>query len=83
MSSINDGIENTEHFLLQCHAYSGQRRGLNNAINDMLHTHNILNLPDQALVWIMLYGDERFYFTQKKKILESTLNFVHASSRFI
>ena len=83
MCLINDGIENTEHFLLQCHTHNGQRRDLINAINDVLHSHDILNLPDQALVRIMLYGDKRFSFTQKKKILASTLNFVHASKRFI
>ena len=28
----NDGIEDTEHFLLQCHVYSEQRRDLLGAI---------------------------------------------------
>ena len=44
MCLINDGIEDTEHFLLQYHAYSEQRRDLLGAINEVLELHNISNL---------------------------------------
>ena len=82
MCLINDGIEDTEHFLLQCHAYDDQRRDLLGAINEVLQLHNILNLPNQTLVQIMLYGDKRFSHNQNKQILESTLKFIHTSERF-
>ena len=51
MCLINDGIEDTEHFLLQCHAYSEQRRDLLGAINKVLELHNISNLPNHTVVW--------------------------------
>ena len=57
MCLINDGIEDTEHFLLQCYAYDDQRRSLPGTINKAFRLHNILNLSDETLVQIMLYGD--------------------------
>ena len=83
MCLINDGIEDTEHFLLQCHAYDDQRRDLLGTINEVFQLHNILNLPNQTLVQMMLYGDKRFSHNQNKQILESTLKFIHASERFL
>ena len=45
MYLINDRIEDTEHFLLQCHAYDSQRRDLLSTVNEVFQLHNILNLP--------------------------------------
>ena len=36
MFLLNNGIKNTEHFLLQCHAYSEQRCDFLGAINEVL-----------------------------------------------
>ena len=36
MCLVNDGIEDTEHFLLHCHAYDGQKCDLLGAINEIL-----------------------------------------------
>ena len=83
MCLINDGIEDTEHFLLQCHAYEDQRRELLGTVNEVFQQHNILNLPNQTLVQILLYGDKSFTHDQNRKILESTLKFIHSSERFL
>ena len=83
MCLINDGIEDTEHFLLQCHAYEDQRRDLLGIVNEVFQLHNISNLPNQALVQIMLYGDKTFTHDQNIQILESTLKFIHSSERFL
>ena len=82
MCLINDGIEDTEHFLLQCHAYEDQRHDLG-TVNEVFQLHNILNLPNQTLVQIMLYGDKTFTHDQNIQILESTLKFIHSSERFL
>ena len=47
---MKDGIEDNEHFLLQCHAYNEQKRDLLGAINEVLQLHSISNLPNQAFV---------------------------------
>ena len=79
---INDGIEDTEHFLLQCHEYSEQRRDLLGAINEVLELHNISNLPNHTIVRTMLYSDERFTYNQNRQILEATVRFIRTSERF-
>ena len=79
---MNDGIEDIEHFLLHCHAYSEQRRDRLGAINQVLQLHNISNLPNHTIVRTMLYGDERFTYNQNRQILEATARFIHTSERF-
>ena len=82
MCLINDGIEDIEHFLLKCHAYSEERRDLLGAIIVLLQFHNISNLPNQALVRTMLYGDEIFTYNQNRQIVEATVRFIGRSERF-
>ena len=83
MCPINDGIEDTEHFLLQCHAYENRKHDLLSMVNEVFQLHNISNLPNRTLVEIMLYGDRRFTHDQNRQILESTLKFIHFSERFL
>ena len=83
MCPRNDGIEDTEHILLRCHAYDDQRRDLLSASIEILQLHNIPNLPNQPLVCIILSGDNRFTNNQNRQILESTLKFIHASQCFL
>ena len=82
MCLINDGIEDIEHFLLQCHAYSEQRRDLLGAINVLLQFHNISDLPNQALVQTTLYGDEIFTYNLKRQIIKAIVRFIRMSERF-
>ena len=49
MCLTNDGIEDTEFFLLKSHAYDNQRRDLFGTINEVLQLHNIPNLPNHTL----------------------------------
>ena len=60
MCLVDDRIENTEHFLLHCHAYDVQRCGLLGAINEILQLNSISNPSNQTLVHIVFYGDKRF-----------------------
>ena len=71
----------TEHFLLQCHAYSEQKRDLLGAFNEVLQLHNVSKLPNQAIVRSILYGDEIFTY-RNRKILEATVRFIRTSERF-
>ena len=83
MCPVNDGIEDTEHFLLHYHAYDDLRRDLLGAINEVFQPQNILNLSNQTLVQILLYGDGKCTQNQNRNILESTLKFIHTSERFL
>ena len=83
MCLTNDGIEDTEFFLLKCHAYDNQRRDLFSAINEVLQLHNIPNLPNHTLSHIILFGGTRFTHNQDGKILESKLKFIHSSECFL
>ena len=56
----NDGVEDTEHFLLLCHSYNGPRSDLLNSVNAILLPHGLLSsLSNEVLLKFILYGDER------------------------
>ena len=65
------------------YAYESQRRDLLGTVNEVFQLHNILNLPNQTLLQSLLYGDKSFAYDQNRKILESTLKFIHSSEPFL
>ena len=78
----NDGIEDTEHFLLLCHAYGEDRRDLLNSVHAILRPHGLTNLSNENLLKILLHGHKNLSFYLNKKILEATLKYIQASERF-
>ena len=78
----NDGVEDTEHFLLLCHSYNELRFDLLNSVNAILLPHGFSSLSNEVLLRFILYGDERLTIDTNKKLLEATLKFIHASERF-
>ena len=48
-----------EHFFLPCHNYDVQRKDLLDTANNILQPQGLLNLSNQELLKILLYGDER------------------------
>ncbi len=82
MCPINDGIEDTEHFLLLCHAYDEARRDLLNSVNAILQTHGLTNVTNKNLLQIILYGHEKLSLVENTEILEATLNYIQSSERF-
>ena len=59
MCPINDGVEDTEHFLLHCHSYHLQRNSLLSHVQATLLSCGLSNLSNEDLVSIILYGDEQ------------------------
>ena len=53
------------------------------AINEVFQPQNILNLSNQTLIQILLYGDGKCTQNQNRNILESALKFIHTSERFL
>ena len=82
MCSINDGIEDTEHFLLLCHSYDVQRQDLLDTINPILESQGLSNLSNKALLKILLYGDERLPPKSNTMVLEATIRYIYATERF-
>ena len=79
---INDGVEDTEHFLLLCHAYDEETLDLLSSVNAILRHHELINLTNENLLQILLYGHEKLSYDLNTKILEATLKYIQASERF-
>ena len=81
---VNDGIEDTEHFLLLCHAYFTDRRDflVHDNVRAILQLHGLTNLSNEALLQIILYGHEKLFLNSNTKILEATLKYIQTSERF-
>ena len=58
MCPASDGVEDVEHFLLQCLAFAAQRQDLLPKVAELLHPFpNFTNLSTEALVQLLAYGD--------------------------
>ena len=57
LSVLNDGIENTEHFLLLCPSYEIQRRNLLARVFALLRPLGYVNIPNEPLTHLLSYGD--------------------------
>ena len=79
----NDGIEDTEHFLLLCPSFDVQRCDLLVEISQLLEPFvQINNLLNSFLIKLLLYGDKDFLDSINKCILQLTINFIHQTGRF-
>ena len=84
---INDGVEDTEHYFLLCHNYNVDRCDLLNSVNAILLPRGLINLSNEYLLKIILYGHEPNQnqiepLESKSKILAATLKYIQASKRF-
>ena len=79
---INDGIEDTEHFLLLCQEYDDIRRDLLSSVDAILRPHELANPSNKTLLQIILYGHEELSSESNSKILEATLKYIRISERF-
>ena len=82
MCPANDGVEDTEHYLLLCQSYEEPRRELLNGLNAILPPCDISNLSNELLIELILYGNERLPFDVNKRLIEATLKFIHTTKRF-
>ena len=60
MCPSNDGIEDTEHFLLLCPSFGVQRTDLLAGIYSLVRPYGYVNLANDVLFQILLYGDKNF-----------------------
>ena len=82
MCPTNDGIEDTEHFLLLCPCFDVHRRDLLAGIYALIRPFGYGNLANELLLQLLLYGDKDFPDSLNRHILELTLHFIHKTGRF-
>ena len=82
MCPTNDGIEDTEHFLLLCPCFDVHRRALLAGIFALLRPLGYVDLANDILLQLLLYGDKDFSDSVNRHILELTLKFIHKTGRF-
>ena len=82
MCPSNDGIEDTEHFLLLCPSFGVQRTDLLAGIYSLVRPYEYVNLANDILLQILLYGDKNFPNNLNRSILELTIRFIHSTGRF-
>ena len=82
MCPTNDGIEETEHFLLYCPSFNIQQRDLLTGVSVVLQSFVQINtVSNNVLVKILLYGDKSLSNDINKHVLELTSNFIHQTGR--
>ena len=83
MCPANDGIEDTEHFLLLCSLFDNQRQHLLAGISVAVRPFFQLNvLSNHDLTDLLLHGDKDLPSDVNKHVLEYTLNSIHETGRF-
>ena len=83
MCPTSDGIEDMEHFLLLCPSSDVQRQDLLAGMVELLRPFvQIIDLSNDALTQLLLYGDQDLSYDLKKNILELTLRFIRETGRF-
>ena len=83
MCPINDGIEDTEPFLLLCPSFNIQRRDLPVGVSAVLQPLAQINtLSSNVLVQLLLYDDKELSSDVNKHVIELTLNLIHQTGRF-
>ena len=73
------GVENTDHYLLQCPFYNSLRTIIRTNVLSIL-SRNELNL-DLSLN-LLLYGHDTLSYQDNRDILLATLEFILTSNRF-
>ena len=82
MCPSNDGIETTEHFLLLCLSFEVERRNLLARVFELLPPYGYIDLSNEILTQILLYGDKYLPNNLNRNILELTQRYIHATGRF-
>ena len=82
MCSINDGIEDTEHFLLLCNSFTEQRHDLLASVNDVLEAYGYSEAPDNNILQLLLYGNKNLPLEANRLILNATISYIFETERF-
>ena len=81
MCSSNDGNENTEHYLLLCPSFEVQRRNLLAGAFALLRPFGYIDLSNEALTQLLLFGDKGLPNDVNRNILKLTLLYIQTTGR--
>ena len=82
MCSINDDIEDTEHFLLLCNSFTEHRHNLLAGVNDVLEAYGYSEAPENNILQLLLYGNKNLPLEANRLILNETMNYIFETERF-
>ena len=82
MCPVNDGIEDTEHFLLLCNSFRQQRCSLLAGVNDVLRACRHSESADINMLQLLLYGNKSLPLEANKMILNLTIKYISETERF-
>ena len=70
MCPVNNGIEDTEHYLLHCNSFREQRYCLLTGVNDVLEACGHSESADINTLQLLLYRNKNFAMEVKEKDLK-------------
>ena len=76
------GCETTKHFLLECPLHRATRRILFNSINPILLSYDLVNISNDQMVSLLLYGHVSLKSVENQIVLKSTIAYLKSSDRF-
>ena len=82
MCSVNDGVEDTEYFLLLCNSFSVHRHNLLAGVNDVLAAYEYCVSSDIHILELLLYGSKYLPSEANYLILSLTINYIFETERF-
>ena len=80
MCLANDGIEDTEHFLLLFHSFDNNRRSILAGVKEIFKAVGNIVGPNESLLQILLFGN--LSDDANKQILTLTIKYILESKRF-
>ena len=80
MCPINDGIEDTEHFLLLCDSLKERRYNLFTDVN-VVFQNNGHSVWSNSFLQLLLYGDEGQSYEVNRSILTLTITYILKTKR--
>ena len=81
MCICNNGVEDTEHFLLNCHDFTQIRNTLMSNVSQKLNV-DILSFTPNKIINTLLYGNKKYKKDVNTYILNQTINYIDKSKRF-
>ena len=82
MCQVNDGIEDTEHFLLLYNSFQEQRHTLLAGVNDVLAAYEYSVSSNSYMLELLLYGSKRLSLEANNQILRLTIKAPFTLYRF-
>jgi len=80
LCQVCGGEEHTKHYLLHCASFRLSRATLIRRISEIIN-FDILTLPENKIINILIYGDSNFSYLTNTKILTEVTDFISASRR--